>query len=164
MSEEISAGVRILLERIKSNPEEVMDDYGKWGQLREAVYAYKEEGHRRPWIRGLRQDEIDLLYEAFSAHARQIFDDYVLSHVLGVEDEKEEKFPPAYIMAQGKRVQQAQMAQNIAQNLYNPHQNAIQPIAVPPGSWQNVASQTSNTSVVAQQSLVDRLKQELGIK
>jgi hypothetical protein len=156
--------VRILLERVKSNPEEVTQEYGKWHQLRDAVCAYKENGERRAWLRGLREEEIDLLYEAFCTGARQIFDDYVMRNVLGVEDEKEEKFPPAYIMAQGKRVQQAQMAQNIAQNLYNPHQNAIQPIAVPPGSWQNVANQSSNTSVVAQQSLVARLKQELGIK
>ena len=148
MSEELSVGVRILLERIKSNPEEVMDDYGKWGQLREAVYAYKEEGHRRPWIRGLRQDEIDLLYEAFSSHARQIFDDYVLSHVLGVEDEKEEKSLPAYIMAQGKR------AVGGGGTNYNPYQNAIQPGQIVPIA----TTQTSTTS------LVTRLKQELGIK
>ncbi len=148
MSEELSVGVRILLERIKSNPEEVMDDYGKWGQLREAVYAYKEEGHRRPWIRGLRQDEIDMLYEAFSSHARQIFDDYVLSHVLGVEDEKEEKSLPAYIMAQGKR------AVGGGGINYNPYQNSIQPGQIVPIA----TTQTSTTS------LVTRLKQELGIK
>jgi hypothetical protein len=153
MSEEISAGVRILLERAKSNPEELMEAYGKWQHLREAVFEYKEKGIRQAWLRGMREEEIDLLYEAFCTGSRQIFDNYVMKNVLDQDEEKEEKFPPAYIMAQGKRVQQAQMAQNVAQ-----------PMAVSPGSWQNVASQTSNTSVVAQQSLVDRLKQELGIK
>jgi len=142
MSEEISAGVRILLERAKSNPEELMDDYGKWGQLREAVYAYKEEGHRRPWIRGLRQDEIDLLYEAFSSHARKIFDDYVMSNVLGVDENKEEY------------VGQAALNKAMAQRglLIN------NPPVVNPGSWVNTTTTTSNVSLVA------KLKQELGIK
>ncbi len=154
MSEELSVGARILLERIKSNPEEVMDDYGKWGQLREAVYAYKEEGHRRPWIRGLRQDEIDLLYEAFSSHARQIFDDYVLSHVLGVEDEKEEYVGQAKL---NKAMAQRGMLMNnppVLNPMYDPRQTAIQPGQIVPIA----TTQTSTTS------LVTRLKQELGIK
>jgi hypothetical protein len=157
MSEEISAGVRILLERAKSNPEEMVQEYGKWHQLRDAVFAYKEDGHRRAWIRGLRQDEIDLLYEAFCTGSRQIFDDYVLKNVLGADEEQETPTIDAYTLSQGKRAVGGG-------GVYNPYQNTIQPIAVPPGSWQNVANQSSNTSVVAQQSLVARLKQELGIK
>jgi hypothetical protein len=154
MSEEISVGVRILLERAKSNPEEIMDDYGKWGQLRDAVYAYKEEGHRRAWVRGLREEEIDMLYEMFCTHARQVFDDYVMKNILEGDEGKEE-FPPAYLLAQGKRVGGGGYTWNDPRMLA---QNTIQP-----GSWQNVASQTSNTSI-ANQSLVARLKQELGIK
>jgi hypothetical protein len=147
MNEEMSIGVKILLERAKSNPEELTEEYGKWHQLRDAVFAYKEDGHRRAWLRGLREEEIELLYEMFSSNARQIFDDYVLRNVLGVEEEKEEKLD-AYKISQGKRISNPQMLQN----------------SIQPGSWQNVATQTSNTSVVAQQSLVARLKQELGIK
>ena len=90
MNEEMSIGVKILLERAKSNPEELTEEYGKWHQLRDAVFAYKEDGHRRAWLRGLREEEIELLYEMFSSNARQIFDDYVLRNVLGVEEEKEE--------------------------------------------------------------------------
>jgi hypothetical protein len=156
MNEEMSIGVKILLERVKSNPEEMAQEYGKWHQLRDAVFAYKEDGQRRAWIRGLRQDEIDLLYEAFCTGSRQIFDDYVLKNVLGA-DEEEKQPVDAYTLSQGKRAVGGG-------GIYNPHQNAVQPMAVPPGSWQNVASQTSSTSVVAQQSLVARLKQELGIK
>jgi|LauGreDrversion4_2_1035121.scaffolds.fasta_scaffold260137_3 hypothetical protein len=142
MDNEISVGVRILLERSKSNPEEIMDDYGKWGQLRDAVYAYKEDGHRRAWVRGLREEEIDMLYEMFCTHARQVFDDYVMKNILEGDEEKQPL--DAYRLSQGKR---GLLAQNTIQ----------------PGSWQNVASQTSNTSI-ANQSLVARLKQELGIK
>jgi hypothetical protein len=150
MSEEISAGVRILLERAKSNPEELMEAYGKWQHLREAVFEYKEKGIRQAWLRGMREEEIDLLYEAFCTGSRQIFDNYVMKQVLD-SDEEEKQPVDAYTLSQGKRAVGGG-------GVYNPHQNAIQPMAVPPGSWQNVANQTSNTSLVA------RLKQELGIK
>ena len=148
MNEEMSIGVKILLERAKSNPEELTEEYGKWHQLRDAVFAYKEDGHRRAWLRGLREEEIELLYEMFSSNARQIFDDYVLRNVLGAEEEKEEKLD-AYKISQGKRAIQPP----VKVHSYNPHQNVIQP-----GSWQTVATQTSNTSITAS------LKNALGIK
>jgi hypothetical protein len=151
MDNEISQGVKIILERCKTNPEEMMDDYGKWGRLRDAVYDCKEKGVRQAWLRGLRQDEIDLLYEAFCTGARQIFDDYVLKRVLESDEEETLKYKTA-----GRYSPLWDDPRMLAQN-------AIQPIAVPPGSWQNVASQTSSTSI-ATQSLVARLKQELGIK
>lgn len=146
MNEEMSIGVKILLERAKSNPEEVTQEYGKWHQVRDAVYAYKEDGHRRAWLRGLREEEIDLLYEVFCTGARQIFDDYVLKNVLGAEEE--EKID-AYALSQGKRAIQPP----VKVHNYNPHQNTIQP-----GSWQTVTTQTSNTSITAS------LKNALGIK
>jgi hypothetical protein len=143
MTEEMSIGVKILLERAKSNPEEMTQEYGKWHQVRDAVYAYKEDGQRRAWLRGLREEEIDLLYEAFCTGARQIFDDYVLKTVLGA-DEGETQTPKidAYMLAQGKRISNPHMLQN----------------SVQPGSWQNVATQTSDTSILS------RLRKELGIK
>ncbi len=145
MNEDISAGVKILLERVKSNPEEVTQEYGKWHQLRDAVFAYKEDGQRRAWLRGLREEEIDLLYKAFCTGARQVFDDYVLKTVLGAEEQEEDVIAQrvgAYQMAQGKRISNPHMLQN----------------SIPPGSWQNVATQTSNTSITAS------LKNALGIK
>jgi hypothetical protein len=62
MSEELGAGVRILLERCKTNPQEIIEEYGQWGQLRDAVFAYKERKDRGPWVRGLTEQEIDALY------------------------------------------------------------------------------------------------------
>lgn len=148
MSEEIGAGVKILLERIKSNPEEMTQEYGKWHQVRDAVYAYKEDGQRRAWLRGLREEEIDLLYEAFCTGARQVFDDYVLKNILGA-DEGETQTPKidAYMLAQGKRISNPQMLQN----------------SIQPGSWQTVGALTSNTTTTSP-SIIARLKQELGIK
>lgn len=142
MDNEISAGVKIILERCKTNPEEMIDDYGKWGQLRDAVYDYVERGERRAWVRGLRPDEIDLLYKAFSAHARQIFDDYVMKQVLEGDEEKQPL--DAYRLSQGKRVI------GKGGTSWN-------------DSWEAVKVQTSNTSI-ANQSLIAKLRQELGIK
>lgn len=118
MSEELSAGVRIILSRFNTNPDEMMDDYGKWAQLRDSVFDCKERGHNTGWTRGLRADEIDLLYDAFKASARKHFDDWVMQQVLGSEEKLEQthRIP----MLNKQRLQ---------------------------GSWDNVTNQISNTSI-----------------
>ena len=149
MNEDISAGVKILLERSKTNPDEIKEEYGQWANLRDAVFEYKESKRRSAWLRGLTEHEIDLLFDMFNTVYRSIFDAWVMKTVLGAEEEDViAQRVGAYQMAQGKRISNPHMLQN----------------SIPPGSWQNVATQTSNTSVVSQQSLVARLKQELGIK
>jgi hypothetical protein len=144
MDNEISAGVKIILERCKTNPDEMIDDYGKWGQLRDAVYAYKEEGQRRAWVRGLREEEIDLLYEAFSTHARQIFDDYVMKQVLDGSEEQTLKYQASGRYGNGWL--DPQLLQNVHPN------NVIS------GGYLNVTVQSSGTSIV------DKLKNAIGIK
>ena len=149
MNEDISAGVKILLERSKTNPDEIKEEYGQWANLRDAVFEYKESKRRSAWLRGLTEHEIDLLFDMFNTVYRSIFDAWVMKTVLGAEEEDViAQRVGAYQMAQGKRISNPHMLQN----------------SIPPGSWQNVATQTSNTSVISQQSLVARLKQELGIK
>ena len=143
MSEEIGAGVKILLERGKTNPDEIMEEFGKWSHLRDAVFAYKERKERGPWLRGLTEDEIEQLFNMFTAAYRGVFDGWVMKTVLGAEEEDViAQRVGAYQMAQGKRVSNPQMLQN----------------SIQPGSWQNVATQTSNTSITAS------LKNALGIK
>ena len=88
MSEELSVGVRILLERSKTNPDELKEEYGQWGQLREAVFTYKEGNVRGPWLRGLTEQEIDALYEMFNSLYRSVFDAWVMKTVLGGEEEE----------------------------------------------------------------------------
>lgn len=134
--DEISQGVRILVERCETNPDEMMEEYGKWSNLRNAVFDYMENRgnpDRQAWLRGLREDEIKLLYDAFAANHRRIFDEYVMKNVLGDEEEEKDKQWMA---------------------IKNP--GMFQPVH--PGSWQNVATQTSNTSITAS------LKNALGIK
>jgi hypothetical protein len=149
MNEDISAGVKILLERGKTNPDEMKEEFGQWANLRDAVFEYKESKRRSAWLRGLTEHEIDLLFDMFNTVYRSTFDAWVMKTVLGAEEEDViAQRVGAYQMAQGKRISNPHMIQN----------------SIPPGSWQNVATQTSNTSVISQQSLVARLKQELGIK
>ncbi len=145
MDNNVSQGVRILVERCETNPDEMMEEYGKWSQLRNAVFDYMENRgntDRHAWLRGLREDEIKLLYDAFGANYRRVFDEYVMKNVLVDEEDEKDK--------QWAAIKNPGMFHNKA--------------TFQPGSWQNVATQISNTSVVSQQSLVARLKQELGIK
>lgn len=151
MSEEIGAGVKILLERGKSNPDEVIQDFGMWGPLVEAVFTYVETNQRSSRIRGLTDHEIKLLFEMFNEIYRGVFDSWVMKHVLGAEEEKPLDM---YGLSQGKRRLQGSIQPGSIHPLpTNPYQNSIQP-----GSWQNVATQTSNTSITAS------LKNALGIK
>ena len=143
MNEDISAGVKILLERGKTNPDEMKEEFGQWANLRDAVFEYKESKRRSAWLRGLTEHEIDLLFDMFNTVYRSIFDAWVMKTVLGAEEEDViAQRVGAYQMAQGKRISNPQMLQN----------------AIQPGSWQNVATQTSNTSITAS------LKNALGIK
>ena len=134
--DEISQGIRILVERCETNPDEMMEEYGKWSSLRNAVFDYMENrgnSDRQAWLRGLREDEIKLLYDAFAANHRRIFDEYVMKNVLVDEEDEKDKQWTA---------------------IKNP--GMFQPVQ--PGSWQNVAAQTSDTSIIS------RLRKELGIK
>ena len=86
MDEEIGAGVKILIERAKTNPQEIIEEYGRWGQLRDAVFIYKERKERSTWLRGLTEHEIDQLHEAFSVLYKDVFDSWVMKTVLEDED------------------------------------------------------------------------------
>jgi len=137
MSEDISAGVKILLERGKTNPDELREEFGQWAQLRDAVFEYKETKRRSAWLRGLTEHEIDLLFDTFNNIYRGVFDGWVMKTVLGAEEEDViAQRVEAYQMAQGKRAQNS----------------------ISPGSWQTVAVQTSNTPITT------TLKNALGIK
>lgn len=123
MSEELSAGVRILLSRFKTNPEETGEEFGKWSQLREAIFECKERGIRNAWTRGLTEKEIDVLYDGFIASSRKVFDDWVMTQVL-VEEE-----PQPELTANPR-----------------PFKSRMQGVDRH-GTWDNATNQTSNTSI-----------------
>lgn len=148
--DEISQGVRILVERCETNPDEMMEEYGKWSQLRNAVFDYIENRgnpDRHAWLRGLRDDEIKLLYDAFAANHRRIFDEYVMKNVL-VEGEGE---------ATEEQRRHAQALRGLVSQ--NPGIFKLAPNSVSPGGvYELSAAQTSNTSIAT------TLKNALGIK
>jgi hypothetical protein len=157
MTEEISVGVRILLERAKSNPDEMSEEYGKWAQLREAVFEYKEDGKRRPWVRGLTEEEITMLYDAFSSLHRKLFDAHVMKNVLDQDEEKEEYVGQAALnKAMAKRGLLAQFPPPVKDPNYNPYQNTIQP-----GSWQTVATGTLDAE--PSPAFIQKIKKGLGL-
>ena len=106
MSEEISAGVKILLERGRANPDETREEYGKWAAIRDAVFNYKERNDRNAWLRGLTEHEIDLLFDMFSANSRVMFDEWVMKTILSTGEDEGQNVGIPYQMAQGKRIGQ----------------------------------------------------------
>ena len=88
MSDEFCAGVQILLKRMESNPDEFRGEYGRWSDIRNAVFAYKEQGGvRNPWVRGLTNAEIDAMYEKLSAIHRAVVDEWVMKQMLAEPEE-----------------------------------------------------------------------------
>ena len=114
MSEEYCDGVKILIKRMESNPEEFRQG-NKWTYV-----LPTEAGGFADWGHALTKAEINAISEGIRKIAAGTFTDIVMARLL---EDKEESFPPETILARGKLAQ-----------------NAIQP-----GSWQEVATQTSNT-------------------
>ena len=154
MSEELSAGVKILLERAKNNPQEIIEEYGRWGQLRDAVFNYKERNERSAWLRGLTEHEIDLLHETFNGLYREVFDTWVMKSVLGTgEDEGRDAGAQAYQLSRGKRVGHGWTD---PRGVFNPYQNSV----IASGSGGGGSGQVQ----IKPESVMSKIKKELGIK
>ena len=97
MSDEFCAGVQILLKRMESNPDEFKGEYGRWSDIRNGVFAYKEQGERSPWVRGLTKAEIDAMYEKLSAIHRAVLDEYVMKNVLEEPEELKYQAKERYV-------------------------------------------------------------------
>jgi len=98
MSEEFSAGVKILLQRMETNPEEFYSNdtvrkvkaSPKWHDIMHAVLMSKIEGHKLNEALYLEDAEVDALFEGFKKIRRKAFDDHVMSSVLAPEQSDEE--------------------------------------------------------------------------
>lgn len=88
MSEEVCKGVEILLKRFETNPEEMLDEYGKWSQLRTSVFNYMEGQKGVRYLYGLTDHEIELLFRAFTSHYRAQFDNWVMKELLDDETDR----------------------------------------------------------------------------
>jgi hypothetical protein len=133
MSEKLSEGVQLLLQRMESHPNEFDLDRGKWASELNVVYARvtgKTPPQRAdPW---LSTAEVEALWDKYVEIKQRDFHGHVMKKLF---DEQEKEGIDVYELSQGKRGQ-----------------------ALQPGSWQNVAVQTSNASITAS------LKNKLGIK
>ena len=146
MSDEFCAGVKILLKRMESNPDEFKGEYGRWSDIRNGVFAYKEQGERSPWVRGLTKAEIDAMYEKLSAIHRAVLDEYVMKNVLEEPEELKYKATERYV-----------------QGFTDPrmYQNAIQPgtmISVTAGGGGG-----SGQVQIKPESVMSKLKREFGL-
>ena len=133
MSEKLSEGVQLLLQRMESHPDEFNLDSGKWASELNVVYARvsgKTPPQRaEPW---LSTAEVEALWDKYVEIKQRDSHGHVMKKLF---DEQEKEGIDVYELSQGKRGQ-----------------------ALQPGSWQNVAVQTSNASITAS------LKNKLGIK
>ena len=135
MSEELSEGVQLLLQRMESHPDEFDLDRGKWASELNVVYARvsgKTPPQRaEPW---LSTAEVEALWNKYVEIKQRDFHGHVMKKLF----DDEEGLPlDAYGLSQGKQRLQG---------------------TVQPGTWQNVSTQTSDTPLRV------AIKRKLGIK
>jgi len=96
MSEEFSAGVNILLQRMETHPEEFyigneldrdrpMRPNAKWQNMMNSVMQVKFKESARGEAIYLTDAEVDALYAGYTKIRRKAFDDYVMDTVLNPE-------------------------------------------------------------------------------
>jgi hypothetical protein len=92
MSEEYCVGVKILLERMDTNPEEFMSPIhtmkgAKWSNLMSGIIAHKLEKEIRGDANFLTEAEVDAVFKKYTVLRRKQFDDHVMREVLGADEE-----------------------------------------------------------------------------
>jgi len=90
MSEEFSVGVRILLQRMDTNPEEFIEtttkgNVARWSNLMGGVVNRKSENNVRSEANFFTQAELDALFDKYVVLRRKAFDDYVMREMLGAD-------------------------------------------------------------------------------
>jgi hypothetical protein len=135
MSEKLSEGVQLLLQRMESHPDEFDLDRGKWASELNVVYARvsgKTPPQRaEPW---LSTAEVEALWDKYVEIKQRDFHGHVMKKLF---DDEEERPLDMYGLSQGKRRLQGTMQ---------------------PGGIQPVYMGTSDTPLAA------KIKNKLGIK
>lgn len=87
MSEEFSAGVKILLQRMETNPDEFME-HGKFEMYVSDILRRKfdVEIHHNSHVRFFTDAEVDALFEGVSKLKRKHFDDHIMRKVLQTDE------------------------------------------------------------------------------
>jgi hypothetical protein len=99
MNEEFSTGVKILLQRMETNPEEfykrvIRDEYEslknvKWHDIIHSVITSKQEGEKFNCALFLTDTEVDALFEGYTKIRRKEFNNNVMRRLLVTEDKNE---------------------------------------------------------------------------
>jgi len=97
MSEEFCVGVKILLERMDTNPEEFMMPVNtmkgaKWSNLMSSILSRKLEKDVRGDGNFLTDAEVDAVFKKYTVLRRKQFDDHVMREVLAPEEKL--SYPP----------------------------------------------------------------------
>jgi hypothetical protein len=95
MSEEFCTGVKILLQRMETHPEEFyiemvpnrVPDNPKWGHIIGQIVSLKHGGDTRGDATFLTVAEQDALYDSYVKLRRKALDDYVMREVLAPDEE-----------------------------------------------------------------------------
>lgn len=133
-------GVSLLLQRMKSHPNEFDVEHGKWSHVLQGVY---ERIHRNstnsvipePWMS---RTEVEAIWRTYVQLKQKRFHSWVMETLLTGEAEEDKHFSVGAVRV-------------------SPAHNNINTI-LPPGSWQTVATQISNTPLT---SLSQKLKDKL---
>jgi hypothetical protein len=92
MSEEYCVGVKILLERMDTNPEEFIAPFNqikgaRWSNLMSGIIAHKLEKDVRGDANFLTDTEVDAVFDKYKVLRRKAFDDHILREVLGADEQ-----------------------------------------------------------------------------
>jgi hypothetical protein len=128
MSEHFSAGVKIILARIESHPEEFKEQFGKWEDVINSVRTYVAGDKNHAY--GMTEEEIRALHEKFREHIWvPQFNDMVMQRVLDPEREERQEqrnLAQTKIYAGGGMAMGAGIRPSMLQN------NVLQPGAIVP--------------------------------
>jgi hypothetical protein len=103
MSEEYCVGVKILLERMDTNPEEFIAPFNqikgaRWSNLMSGIIAHKLEKDVRGDVNFLTEAEVDAVFKKYKALRRKAFDDHILREVLGADEQLSSYSKPKSIL------------------------------------------------------------------
>jgi hypothetical protein len=142
MSEEFCGGVKILLKRMESNPEEFRGQDNKWSAM-----IPKGSGGYIDWNHALTEEELKALAEGMRKIYRSVYTEKVMSTLLYETEEEPLRYSATERYAHG--MTDPRMLVSLGGTggggtgmLGSPYQNTIQA-----GSWQTVATQPGKLSL-----------------
>lgn len=168
MSEEFSAGVNILLQRMETHPEEFYaKDQGratltrdpKWHSVMVSVMQVKFKESARGEASYLTEAEVDALWEGYSKIRRKAFDDYVMDTVLNPEQKLSLTEPQAIQAQYGQQILRVGTANNDIQQ-YSGYSNLQGMYDMDTHQYRNTA-QAQAQHIAAHQEATARLGQGL---